>query len=69
MKPITQEMIDAGEPLLQQATEALRRLHEAEAAGKATDEVERLRLLAESLWQAVSEYQLRALSGQVRSLQ
>ncbi|MNJ51918.1 hypothetical protein D3C77_472340 [compost metagenome] len=69
MKQITQEMIDAGEPLLQQATEALRRLHEAEAAGKALDEVERLRLLAESLWQAVSEYQLRALSGQVRPLQ
>lgn len=52
-------MVEAGEPLIQQAVDAMRQYHEAESAGLAAEEVERLRLLAESLFQAVSDYQLR----------
>jgi len=52
-------MVEAGEPLIQQAVAAMRQYHEAEAAGQPAEEVERLRLLAESLFQAVSDYQLR----------
>ncbi|MEX5340576.1 hypothetical protein [Pseudomonas sp. I2] len=57
-------MILAGEPLMQQAIDALRRYHEAEDSGVASEEVERLRLLAESLYQAVTDYQLYALGHQ-----
>ncbi|MDG9892139.1 MULTISPECIES: hypothetical protein [Pseudomonas] len=39
----------------------MRQYHEAEAAGQPQEEVERLRLLAESLFQAVSDYQLRVV--------
>ncbi|WP_228533512.1 hypothetical protein [Pseudomonas sp. UFMG81] len=63
------EKIEAGEPLMQQAIEALRRYHEAKAAESPPDEVERLKMLAESLFQAVSEYQLRAFGGPARPLQ
>ncbi|MNJ52506.1 hypothetical protein D3C77_478460 [compost metagenome] len=54
------EKIAAGEPLMQQAMDALRQYNEAK--GHATpEEVERLRLEAESLFEAVHEYQRRAL--------
>lgn len=52
-------LLEAGEPLIKQAIDAMRKYHEAEAAGLPAAEVERLRLLAESLFQAVSDYQLR----------
>lgn len=55
-------MVEAGEPLIQQAIDAMRQYHEAEAAGQPAEEVERLRLLAESLFQAVSDYQLRVVA-------
>ncbi|WP_286913304.1 MULTISPECIES: hypothetical protein [unclassified Pseudomonas] len=55
-------MVEAGEPLIQQAVDAMRMYHEAEAAGQPHEEVERLRLLAESLFQAVSDYQLRVVA-------
>ncbi|WP_313645894.1 hypothetical protein [Pseudomonas sp.] len=58
-------MIEAGEPLLKEALDAMRAYHAAEAAGRSPEEVERLRLLAESLFQVVSDYQLRAV-GKVR---
>lgn len=48
-------------PLSSQAIEALRRLHQAEAAGLPAEEIEVLRVHAESLFQAVSDYQLRAM--------
>jgi hypothetical protein len=47
--------IEAGEPL--------RRYHEAKAAGRPSDETEHLRILAESLLEAVSEYQLQVFGG------
>lgn len=55
-------MVEAGEPLIQQAVDAMRQYHEAEAAGQPREVVERLRLLAESLFQAVSDYQLRVVA-------
>lgn len=61
------EKMAAGEPLLQQALQALRRYDEAKGM-KPAEEVERLRLDAESLMVAVQEYQLRMLGGPVRPL-
>ena len=55
-------LVEAGEPLIKQANEAMRQYHEAEAAGLPAAEVERLHLLAESLFQAVSDYQLRVVA-------
>lgn len=55
-------MVEAGEPLIQQAIDAMRRYHEAQDYGAPAEEVERLRLLAESLFQAVSDYQLRVMA-------
>ncbi|MNP17268.1 hypothetical protein D3C76_1096970 [compost metagenome] len=52
------DMIEAGEPLIQQAIDAMREYHEAEAAGLPREDIERLHLLAESLFQAVIDCQL-----------
>jgi hypothetical protein len=43
------------------AVDAMKRYHEAQASGEPVEEVERLRLIAESQFQAVNDYQLRAL--------
>ena len=51
-------MIEAGEPLIKRALEALRQAHDAENAGLPKQEVERLRLLADLLYQAVIDFQL-----------
>ncbi len=55
-------MVEAGEPLIQQAIDAMRRYHQAQDHGAPTEEIERLRLLAESLFQVVSDYQLRVVA-------
>lgn len=55
-------MIEAGEPLLKEALDALRTYHKAQDEGKPAEEVERLHLLAESLFQVVSDYQLRVVA-------
>lgn len=52
-------MVEAGEPLIQQAVDAMREYHKARDRGAPAAEIERLRLLAESLFQVVSDYQLR----------
>ncbi len=57
------DKIKTGEPLMQQAMDAMRRYHEARDSLTAAEEVERLRLEAEALMQAVSEYQQAALGG------
>ncbi len=59
--------VAAGEPLLRKALQAVRRYNEASGV-KPAEEVERLRLEAEALMTAVSEYQLRVLGGLARSL-
>jgi hypothetical protein len=55
-------MVEAGEPLIQQAIDAMRLYHDAQDYGAPAEEIERLRLLAESLFQEVSDYQLRAVA-------
>ncbi|AEJ11852.1 conserved hypothetical protein [Pseudomonas putida S16] len=55
-------MVEAGEPLIQQAIDAMREYHQAQDRGAPAEEVERLRLVAESLFQAVSDYQLRVVA-------
>lgn len=51
-------LVEAGEPLIKQAIDAMREYHEAEDVGLPSNEVQRLRLLADSLYQAVIDYQL-----------
>ncbi|MDY4309470.1 hypothetical protein SOX05_06210 [Pseudomonas putida] len=48
-------------PLYTEAMEALKAYHQAEVDGVVGMELERLRLMAEHLFQAVTDYQLRAL--------
>ena len=55
-------MVEAGEPLIQQAVDAMRDYHKAQELGAAPEEIERLRILAESLFQVVSDYQLRVMA-------
>ncbi|WP_027907707.1 hypothetical protein [Pseudomonas taiwanensis] len=55
-------MVEAGEPLIQQAIDAMRKYHKAQDYGAPREEVERLRLLAESLFEAVSDYQSRVIA-------
>ena len=57
-----EEKMKAGEPLWQQAMDAVRRYHEAKGV-LSPEEVERLRLEVESLMQALIQYQQRALGG------
>lgn len=54
-------MVEAGEPLIQQAIDAMREYHQAQDNGAPPAEIERLRLLAESLFLMVSDYQLRLI--------
>lgn len=44
-------MVEAGEPLIQQAMDALREYHQAQERGAPPEEVGRLHQLAESLFQ------------------
>lgn len=55
-------MVEAGEPLIQQAVDAMREYHQAQDRGAPSEEIERLRVLAESLFQVVSDYQLRVIA-------
>lgn len=61
MKRTIEGMIEAGEPLIREAIEALRAYHNAQDAGASVDEIERLRIIAESSFQAVTDYQLYGL--------
>ncbi|QXH49961.1 hypothetical protein KSS94_18680 [Pseudomonas fakonensis] len=54
----------AGEQLIQQAIDARRLYQQAVDARKPADEIERLRFLADSLFQTVTDYQLDALGHQ-----
>jgi hypothetical protein len=55
-------MVEAGEPLIQQAIGAMREYHQAQDCGAPAEDVERLRLLAKSLFQGASDYQLRVIA-------
>ncbi len=60
MKRTIQGMTEAGEPLILEALEALRLYREAKISGCPPEEVNRLRILADSLVQTVTDYQLVA---------
>lgn len=45
------------------AIEAMKRYHEAKDLGAPPEDVERLKVLAESLFQSINDYQLRVLGG------
>lgn len=66
MKRTIQGLAEAGDQLIQQAIDATRKYHEAKDMGAPAAEVERLKLLADSLYQAVAEYQLRSADGRTR---
>ncbi|MBC3410528.1 hypothetical protein HU720_04360 [Pseudomonas sp. SWRI51] len=58
MKRTLEGMAKAGEPLLREALEAIRAHQNAQDSRVPPDELERLRLLADSLYQAVADFQL-----------
>ena len=60
MKRTLEGMALAGEPLLLQALEAIRAHRDAEASGAPREEVARLQMLADSLYEAVVNFQLLA---------
>ena len=61
MKRTILGMTEAGEPLILEALEALRLYREAKTLGRPQEEIDRLKILAESLVQAVTDYQLLAV--------
>ncbi|MFJ4385466.1 hypothetical protein ACIP02_14095 [Pseudomonas sp. NPDC089408] len=63
MKPKQPEVLMPDHPMYTDAVDAMKRYHDAQVAGRPADEVERLRLIAESQFQAVTDYQLKALGG------
>lgn len=58
MKRSIEGLALAGEPIIREAIEAIRMYKDAVAAGAPVEEVRRLKLLADSLYQAVIDYQL-----------
>ena len=50
-------------PMYTNAVQAWKRYHEAQASGEPAEELERLRLIAEAQYQAVTDYQLRAMAA------
>lgn len=64
MKRSIEGMILAGEPLINEALDDMRAYHSAQDSGASAEEVERLRLIGESSFQAVTDYQLYALGHQ-----
>ena len=64
MKRTVEAMALAGEALIREAIEAQRRYHAAQEAGASVAEVERLRVLADSLFETITDYQLDALGHQ-----
>jgi len=57
VKRTLEGMALAGEPMLRQALEAIRAHRDAEAGGAPWEEVARLQMLADSLYEAVVNYQ------------
>ncbi|MFK0271172.1 hypothetical protein [Pseudomonas asiatica] len=58
MKRTILGMAEVGEPLLQQALDAIRAHHKAVDEGRPAEEIESLRLEADHLYQTVIDYQL-----------
>lgn len=63
MKRDLSKVLMPDHPLYTEAVEALKLYHQAQAEGAVGAELERLKLLAEHRFQAITDYQLRALGG------
>ncbi|MNO63068.1 hypothetical protein D3C76_537590 [compost metagenome] len=63
MKRDLSKVLMPDHPLYTEAVEALKLYHHAQAEGVVGAELERLKLMAEHRFQAVTDYQLRALGG------
>jgi hypothetical protein len=63
MKKDLSKVLLPDHPMYTDAVDALKRYHQAQANGVTGAELERLRLMAEHQFQAVTDYQLRALGG------
>jgi hypothetical protein len=63
MKKDLSKVLLPDHPMYTDAVDALKRYHQAQAEGVMGAELERLRLMAEHRFQAVTDYQLRALGG------
>ncbi len=63
MKRDLSKVLMPDHPLYTEAVEALKLYHEAQADGVVGAELERLKLMAEHRFQAVTDYQLQALGG------
>ncbi|WP_267273190.1 hypothetical protein [Pseudomonas putida] len=63
MKKDLSKVLLPDHPMYTDAVDALKRYHQAQANGVTGAELERLRLMAEYQFQAVTDYQLRALGG------
>lgn len=61
MKQPLHNAIESIEPSVEEAVQALRRYHEAQAAGAPPEEIERLRLEAESRFASAAKCQRDAL--------
>ncbi|MBA1214804.1 hypothetical protein NJH54_02510 [Pseudomonas asiatica] len=57
------KMLPHDHPMYAEAVEALKAYHQAQDGGITGAELERLRLLTEHRFQAVTDYQLQALGG------
>ncbi len=58
---VTSSRLSPDHPMYADAVEAMKQYHQAQANGLRPRRVERLRLIAESQCQAITDYQLRAL--------
>ncbi|MBF8674034.1 hypothetical protein IRZ53_14535 [Pseudomonas fulva] len=63
MKRDLSKVLMPDHPLYTEAVEALKLYHQAQDDGIVGAELERLRLMAEHRFQAVTDYQLHALGG------
>lgn len=68
MTKTLQDMILPDDPLMQDAVAAFRRYQEALAQGSSAEEVDRCRVLAESLFQAIADVNVRVLGGPADTL-
>lgn len=63
MKGTLQDWMEACDPLMQQALDALRSYHEAKAEGWLEADVERLKVAAEGLFQEANDLMQRAFEN------
>lgn len=63
MKPDLPKILLPDHQAFSDAIEAMKHYHEVRDLDAPPEEVERLKILAESLFQAITDYQLHALGG------